>query len=38
MSERRLWIDHVSWTRNYIVSDLSSLEDKSYVLERLLKN
>ncbi|MDV8110622.1 hypothetical protein R3379_15895 [Bacillus sp. BAU-SS-2023] len=38
MAERRLWIDHVSWTRNYIVSDLSSLEDKSYVLERLLKN
>lgn len=38
MSQRRLWIDHVSWTRSVIISDLSSLEDKSYVLERLLKN
>lgn len=36
--QRRLWIDHVSWTRNTIVSDLSSLEDKGLVLERLLKN
>ncbi|MCR8744670.1 glycosyltransferase [Romboutsia lituseburensis] len=38
MLQRRLWIDHVSWTRNTIVSDLSSLEDKGLVLERLLKN
>lgn len=38
MAERRLWIDHVSWTRNFIVSDLSSLDDKEDVLERLLKN
>lgn len=36
--QQRLWIDHVSWTRSFITSDLSSLEDKSYVLERLLKN
>lgn len=36
--QRRLWIDHVSWTKNTIVSDLSSLEDKGLVLERLLKN
>ena len=38
MSERKLWIDHVTWTRSFIVSDLASLEDKSDVLERLLKN
>ena len=38
MDERKLWIDHVSWTRNFIVSDIASLEDKNVVLERLLKN
>lgn len=38
MAERRLWIDHVLWTRSFIVSDLASLEDKNDVLERLLKN
>lgn len=38
MAERRLWIDHVLWTRSFIVSDLASLEDKGPVLERLLKN
>ena len=38
MAERKLWIDHVLWTRSFIVSDLASLEDKSDVLERLLKN
>ena len=38
MAERKLWIDHVSWTRDFIISDLSSLEDKDLVLERLLKN
>ena len=38
MAERQLWIDHVLWTRSFIVSDLANLEDKSDVLERLLKN
>lgn len=38
MEERRLWIDHVSWTRNVIMSDLASLEDTKPALERLLKN
>ena len=38
MNERKLWIDHVSWTRNFIVSDLASLADKDVVLQRLLKN
>lgn len=38
MDERKLWIDHVSWTRNFIISDLASLPDKDVVLQRLLKN
>lgn len=38
MNERKLWIDHVLWTRNFIISDLSSLPDKEVVLQRLLKN
>lgn len=36
--ERRLWIDHVSWTRDYIISALNNLPNKDAVLERLLKN
>ncbi|MDU5111765.1 MAG: glycosyltransferase, partial [Clostridium sp.] len=36
--ERQLWIEHVLWTRNFIVSDIASLDDKAPVLERLLKN
>ena len=36
--QQRLWIDHVSWTRSFITSDIASLEDKGPVLERLLKN
>ena len=35
MDERKLWIDHVSWTRSFIISDLASLPDKDPVLERL---
>lgn len=38
MGLQRLWIDHVLWTRNYLVSDFASLEDKDAVLERLLRN
>jgi hypothetical protein len=38
MNERRLWIDHVSWTRSFIISDLASIPDKDVVLQRLLKN
>jgi len=36
--QQKLWIDHISWTRSFIVSDLASLKDKDAVLERLLKN
>lgn len=38
MAERQLWIEHVLWTRDFIISDIESLEDKDAVLERLLKN
>jgi hypothetical protein len=35
---RKLWVEHVLWTRNYIVSALAGLEDKDVTLKRLLKN
>lgn len=35
---RRLWADHVGYTRNYIVSAIAGLEDQKDVLDRLLKN
>ncbi|MDF2613346.1 MAG: hypothetical protein K0S71_1132 [Clostridia bacterium] len=38
MLQRKLWIDHVLWTRNFIVSDLAELNDKDAVTQRLLKN
>jgi len=38
LEQRKLWSDHVFWTRNFIISDLANLEDKSKVLERLLRN
>ncbi|MBY6037511.1 glycosyltransferase [Fictibacillus nanhaiensis] len=37
-AQRRLWKDHVYWTRSYIVSALSGLENKDAVLKRLLQN
>lgn len=37
-AERRLWMDHVAWTRSFLISDIASLEDKDDVLERLLRN
>lgn len=36
--QRKLWSDHISWTRDFVISDLASLEDKDVALERLLKN
>lgn len=38
LAERKLWIDHVLWTRDFLISDLASLPDKDVVLQRLLKN
>lgn len=35
---RRLWADHVIWTRNYLISSIGQLEDLADVTERLLKN
>ena len=35
---RKLWEDHITYTRNYIISALADLEDAGKVAERLLKN
>lgn len=35
---RKLWIEHDSWNREYVISALAGLEDRSKVLARLLKN
>src|SRR5262245_20536099 len=35
---RKLWEDHVTWTRLYVVSALADAPDKEATTERLLKN
>lgn len=35
---RKLWEDHIVYTRNFIISALGKLEDKDAVTKRLLKN
>ena len=35
---RKLWIDHTIWTKSYIVSAISELDDQEKVLARLLQN
>src|SRR5262245_18730938 len=35
---RKLWEDHITYTRNYIISALADLADADAVANRLLKN
>ena len=35
---RKLWEDHVTWTRLYLVSAIADLPDKGPTTERLMKN
>lgn len=35
---RKLWIDHVVWTKSYIVTAFADSDDKDEVLARLLRN
>ena len=35
---RVLWEEHITYTRNYIISDLGGLADKDAVVKRLLRN
>ncbi|MGI5849744.1 MAG: acetylglutamate kinase [Christensenellales bacterium] len=34
----RLWIEHVMWTRSFIISTAANLKDLDFVTQRLLRN
>jgi hypothetical protein len=38
MAMRKLWEDHITYTRNYIISALADLPDGDAIAQRLLKN
>jgi hypothetical protein len=38
MAMRKLWEDHITYTRNYIISALADLPDRDAVAQRLLRN
>src|SRR3989338_4380121 len=38
LAMRKLWEDHIQYTRNYIISALADLEDVDAIAGRLLKN
>lgn len=38
MAMRKLWEDHITWTRVYIIAALAGLPDKNEAAARLLKN
>ncbi len=35
---RRLWVEHVMWTRSFIISAAMNLKDLDFVTKRLLRN
>jgi hypothetical protein len=38
MAMRKLWEEHIVYTRNYIISELAGLPDRDAVAQRLLRN
>jgi len=38
LAMRKLWEDHITYTRNYIISSLGDLPDADSIAERLMKN